>query len=210
MKTAQPVIAPFETRQSKRQNVLAIAGSLRHGSYNRLLLANAKALAPEHLEIEQYDALGSIPLFDEDLEQRTGGGPDAVRSLRGLVASADGLLISTPEYNQSMSGVLKNVIDWLSRAGPDEVLIGKPIAIMGASGGRWGTRLAQANLRQVLTATESLVMHQPAVFVAEAARLFDEDGKLSHELTRGQLKNFLLAFARWLELMQTPRPMGVQ
>jgi hypothetical protein len=62
----------------------------------------------------------------------------------------------------------------------------------------------------VLTATESLVMHQPAVFVAEAARLFDEDGKLSHELTRGQLKNFLLAFARWLELMQTPRPMGVQ
>src|SRR6266516_4615200 len=165
--------------ESRRWKVLAIAGSLRSGSYNQLLLANARTLVPHHLQIHPYDDLASIPLFDEDLEQRTSGGPDSVKALRVLVAEADGLLISTPEYNQSMSGVLKNVIDWLSRGGPEEVLIGKPIAIMGASGGRWGTRLAQANLRQVLTATESLVMPQPAVFVAEAAKVFDEHGQLT-------------------------------
>ncbi len=167
-------------------------------------------MSPAHLEIRLYDELASIPLFDADLEQRTAGGPDSVKALRVLVAEAEGLLISTPEYNQSMSGVLKNAIDWLSRAGPEEVLIGKPIAIMGASGGRWGTRLAQANLRQVLTATESLVMPQPAVFLAEAAKLFDEQGELSHDLTRKQLEKFVLAFSRWLELMETSRLLKAQ
>ena len=198
-------VAPAIERHSRVRRVLAIAGSLRSGSYNRLLLANARTLAPPQLEILPYSELASIPLFDEDLEQGTGGGPDSVKALRVLVAAADGLLISTPEYNQSMSGVMKNVIDWLSRAGPEEVLIGKPIAVMGASGGRWGTRLAQANLRQVLTATESLVMPQPAVFIAEAARVFDEHGQLTQDLTRKQLEKFLLAFSRWIELMETPR-----
>ena len=192
-------------RRSRVRRVLAIAGSLRSGSYNRLLLANAQTLSPPQLEIQPYNELASIPLFDEDLEHRTGGGPDSVKALRVLVTAADALLISTPEYNQSMSGVLKNVIDWLSRAGPEEVLIGKPIAVMGASGGRWGTRLAQANLRQVLTATESLVMPQPSVFIAEAARVFDEHGQLAQDLTRKQLEKFLVAFSRWIELMEMPR-----
>ena len=198
-------LAPAIQRHPRVRRVLAVAGSLRSGSYNRLLLANAQTLSPAQLEIQPYNELASIPLFDEDLEHRTGGGPDSVKGLRVLVTAADALLISTPEYNQSMSGVLKNVIDWLSRAGPDEVLIGKPMAIMGASGGRWGTRLAQANLRQVLTATESLVMPQPAVFIAEAARVFDEHGHLTHDQTRKQLENFLGAFSRWIELMEMPR-----
>lgn len=204
MNASSPAV-PATEQVARVRRVLAIAGSLRSESYNRLLLANARTLAPPQLEIHAYSELALIPLFDEDLEQRTGGGPDVVKALRVLVASADGLLISTPEYNQSMSGVLKNVIDWLSRAGPEEVLIGKPIAIMGASGGRWGTRLAQANLRQVLTATESLVMPQPAVFIAEAARLFDEHGQLTQDLTRKQLEKFLIAFSRWMELIETPR-----
>jgi chromate reductase len=207
MNASQPVGGGIEQRAWR---VLAIAGSLRSGSFNRLLLSNARTLAPPQLEIQLYNELASIPLFDEDLETRTSGGPDPVKSLRLLVAAADGLLISTPEYNQSMSGVLKNVIDWLSRAGPEEVLIGKPIAIMGASGGRWGTRLAQANLRQVLTATESLVMPQPALFIAEAARFFDENGQLTQDLTRRQLEKFLLAFSRWLELMGAPRLLKAQ
>jgi chromate reductase, NAD(P)H dehydrogenase (quinone) len=127
-------------------------------------------------------------------------------ALRAVVRRADGILISTPEYNQSMSGVLKNAVDWLSRPGPDEVLIGKPIAIMGASGGRWGTRLAQANLRQVLTATESLVMPQPAIFVAESAKVFDDTGALLNDVLRQQLQKFMAAFDDWLSLAQT----GVQ
>ena len=184
--------------------VLAIPGSLRLGSYNRLLLANARALAPQQLTIVQYEHLGSIPLLDEDLEARTEGGPGVVKSLRAEVRAADALLISTPEYNQSLPGVLKNAIDWLSRAGPDEVLIGKPIGIMGASAGRWGTRLAQANLRQALTATESFVMPQPAVFLAEAAKAFDEAGQLVQDQTRQQLENFMSAFSLWIERMRAP------
>src|SRR5581483_11429227 len=98
--------------------------------------------------IELADA-PALPLFDEDLEPATLGGPDAVRQLRAQVAAGDGLLIATPEYNQSLPGVLKNAIDWLSRPWPDEVLAGKPVAVIGASSGRWGARLAQAALRQV-------------------------------------------------------------
>src|SRR6266513_3588456 len=197
-----PIGAAVEAR-SRVRRALAIAGSLRSGSYNRLLLANARTMTPAYLEIRSYDDLASIPLFNEDLEQRTGGGPDSVKALRVLVVEADGLLISTPEYNQSMSGVLKNVIDWLSRAGPEEVLIDKPIAIMGAAGGRWGTRLAQANLRQVLTATESLVMPQPAIFVAESGKVFSAEGALVNDLVRKQLEGFMQAFADWLTLMAT-------
>ena len=184
-----------------RHHVLAIAGSLRQRSYNRILLQNARTLSPPELDLELYSDLASIPLFDEDLEFQTGGGPPPVKRLRAKVKAADGLLISTPEYNQSMPGVLKNAIDWLSRPGPEEVLMEKPVAIVGASGGRWGTRLAQANLRQVLTATESLVMPQPAIFVAESAKVFDDDGALTNDLLRKQLEKFLRAFADWLRLM---------
>ncbi len=186
---------------SPRHHVLAIAGSLRQRSYNRMLLQTARAVSPPELDIELYADLASIPLFDEDHERQTSGGPPSVKRLRAKVKAADGLLISTPEYNQSMPGVLKNAIDWLSRPGPEEVLIEKPVAIVGASGGRWGTRLAQANLRQVLTATESLVMPQPAIFVAESAKVFGDDGALTNDLLRKQLENFLRAFAGWLRLM---------
>src|SRR5437868_12684797 len=153
--------------------LLAVPGSLRKHSYNRLLLQAAAELGSDDVSIVRYDELGSLPLFDEDLEKATGGGPEPVRRLRDQVASADGLLIATPEYNHSFPGVLKNAIDWLSRPAPEEVLAGKPIAVIGASGGPWGTRLAQGALRQVLYATESLVMPNPALFVREAGRLFD-------------------------------------
>jgi chromate reductase, NAD(P)H dehydrogenase (quinone) len=184
--------------------VLGIAGSLRSGSYNRRLLSTAAECAPEGMSVRLAD-LAAIPLFDEDLEQATGGGPEPVRRLREQVASADGLLIATPEYNQSIPGVLKNAVDWLSRPEPGAALIGKPVAIIGASGGRWGTRLAQAALRQTLTAAESLVLPQPALYVREAARLFDEDGRLTHDPTREQLRQVLSAFARWIGLL---RPHG--
>jgi len=186
-----------------RKHLLAISGSLRKGSYNSMLLRAATALTPAEIAVEVYESLAAIPLFDEDVEARSNGGPP-VMDLRAAVRAADGLLISTPEYNQSMSGVLKNAIDWLSRPGPDEVLIGKPIAMMGASGGRWGTRLAQANLRQVLTATESLVMPQPAIFVAGASKVFGDHGQLLDDLLRQQLGKFMIAVADWLSLVGRP------
>src|SRR5213083_295884 len=184
-------------------SILAIAGSIRQGSYNRLLLESATSGATADMTIRIYDELGTLPLFGEDSEKATGGtGPDAVVRLRRAVALADGLLISTPEYNQSVPGVLKNALDWLSRAGPDEVLIGKPVAVIGASAGRWGTRLAQAAVRQTLYATESVVLPAPAMFVRDASEIFDEAGHLTNKTVRDQLDGVLAAFDRWISLVR--------
>src|ERR1051325_2041730 len=109
-----------------KRHLLGIAGSLRRGSYNRVLLRAASAVSPPDIGLEIYDGIAGLPLFDEDLEARTTGGPPAVKQLRDQVRAAAGLVIATPEYNQSMAGVLKNAIDWLSRPAPDEVLIKKP------------------------------------------------------------------------------------
>ncbi len=183
--------------QTKR--IVALAGSLRRNSFNRRLIEAAAELAPPGLEIRVYADLAAIPLFDEDLEEETGGGPEAVRQLRQEIAAADGLLLATPEYNQSIPGVLKNVLDWLSRAAPEEVLNNKPVAVIGATAGRWGTRLAQAALRQVLYATGSLVLPAPNLYAAGAERLFDPEGRLTDPATRRQLAAVLAAFAMWIE-----------
>ena len=193
------------SRPVAMKRVLALPGSIRRGSYNRLLLTAAVECAPAGMAVLIYDELASIPLFNEDLELATGSGPDVVRRLRRQVASADGLLFATPEYNQSIPGVLKNAIDWLSRPGPDEVLVGKPVAVIGASSGRWGTRLAQSALRQVLYATESLVMVKPGMYVREAERLFDEAGRLVDQSTRKLLEAVLAVFANWIDLVAPDR-----
>lgn len=192
------------------KSVLALPGSLRRGSYNRLLLEAAVGCAPAWMAVLIYDELESIPPFNEDLELATGSGPDVVRRLRRQVTSADGLLIATPEYNHSIPGVLKNAIDWLSRPGPEEVLVGKPVAVIGASRGRWGTRLAQNSLRQVFYATESLVLPKPAMFVREAERLFDEGGGLVDQPTRELLEAVLAAFANWIDLVAPGRRSGIR
>ena len=185
--------------------VLALPGSLRRDSFNRRLLEAAAELAPAGMTLQLRDGLRGLPLFDEDLERETHGGPAPVQQLRAQVASADALLIATPEYNQSFPGVLKNGLDWLSRPGPAEVLVGKPVALVGATAGRWGTRLAQAGLRQVLTATEALVLPAPGMYVREAERLFDGNGQLRDEATREQLRELLRAFALWIERVAQAR-----
>jgi chromate reductase len=187
---------------SPRHNVLALAGSLRRGSYNRLLLMAAAADAPPGMQLKVYDELASVPLFSEDVEAEAV--PAGVQRLRERVRSADAVLIATPEYNQSIPGVLKNAIDWLSRP-PQEVLVGKPIAVIGASAGRWGTRLAQSHLRHVLYATEALVMPQPSLFLAGAASLFDGAGRLDDEQTSRALRELLVAFHGWIRRSGTPR-----
>jgi chromate reductase len=186
--------------------VLAIAGSLRRDGCNSRLLDAAARAAPARMRIVRHD-LREVPLFDEDLERDTGGGPAGVRALREAVAGADGLLIATPEYNQSIPGVLKNALDWLSRPAPAAVLVGKPAAILGASPGRWGTRLAQAALRQVLAATESAVMPAPMLFVRDAAQAFDTNGTLADAAVDASLHRLLDAFAGWIEAIggEVPR-----
>lgn len=179
--------------------ILALSGSLRRNGYNRRLLEQAALLAPPRLAIEVYDELAAVPLFDEDLEAATAGGPDGVRRLRAAVAAADGLLIATPEYNQSLPGVLKNALDWLSRSAPDAVLAGKPVAITGASSGRWGTRLAQTALRHVLTACGANVMPAPMLFMRDAAQAFDADGQLVDAGARAGLDALLVALEDWTD-----------
>jgi chromate reductase, NAD(P)H dehydrogenase (quinone) len=176
-------------------DVLGIAGSLRRDSFNRRLLQAAVEIAAPEMHVQLYDHLASVPLFSEDIE--AAALPAGVQHLREQVARADAVLIATPEYNQSVPGVLKNAIDWLSRP-PDECLANKPVAVIGATAGRWGTRLAQSHLRHVLYATEALVMPRPSLFIAGAADLFDVDGHLVDERTSQALHQLLLAFGAWI------------
>jgi chromate reductase len=135
-------------------------------------------------------------MFNEDDEHDLA---DGVKPLRHAVAKADGLLIATPEYNHSFPGVLKNAIDWLSR-GTDSVLAGKPMAVIGASTGSWGTRLAQAALRQVLTATEARVMPGPMLFVARASDRLGVDGQLHDPELTESLSALVAHLGDWITL----------
>lgn len=193
------------------RRVLCLAGSLRRDSWNRRLLRAAMAQAPATLQLDVYDALAAVPLFDEDLEQLEPAGPAGVQALRAAIAAADGLVIATPEYNHAIPGVLKNTLDWLSRESPaGDVLSEKPVAVLGASSGPWGTRLAQASLRQVHTCG-ALVMPAPTLFVASAASRFDTDGMLTDPATAQSLQGFMLAFERWMARVAPPlaRPESV-
>ena len=151
--------------------IVAIAGSLRAGSLNRMLAHAASELSPPAMTLAVFDELDRIPLFNEDLETSEPEGPGSVAKLRLQTSHAAGLLFATPEYNQSISGVMKNVVDWLSRPEGDSVLDGKPAAVIGATTGPWGTRYAQKELRHVLTAAGAIVMPQPMLFVPNAERV---------------------------------------
>ena len=184
--------------------IAAIAASLRAGSWNGRLVAAAAGVALPGLELFVVPDLAAIPLFDEDLEAADPAGPRGVRALRRAVADADGVLISTPEYNQSIPGVTKNLVDWLSRPEGAGVLDGKPVAITGATTGPWGTRYAQKELRHALTAIGALVMPQPMLFVPRAATMFDEAGALVDPYLQRQLADFVQSFQAWIHLVGSP------
>ena len=175
--------------------VLGLVGSLRAGSLNRGLMDAAREMAPElGVEITVFDRLREIPLYDGDVEAQ--GDPDAVGELKAAVRAADALLIASPEYNYSVPGVLKNAVDWVSRPPPETPLRGKPAAILGASTGMSGTMRMQHHLRQVLAATQTLVMVAPEVVIPRAAERF-VDGRLADESTRELLRKQLSALRAW-------------
>jgi len=179
--------------------VVGIAGSLRQQSFNRALLRAARELAPERLDIEIHDLL-EIPLFNEDVE--SAGTPSAVLRLREAIGAADGLLISTPEYNHGVPGVLKNAIDWLSRPPRAAVLAGKPTALVGASVGMTGSARGQSQLRQSFVFTDTPAMLQPEILVARAREKFDAEGRLIDESTQRYLRRFLDSFVVWIERLR--------
>jgi chromate reductase, NAD(P)H dehydrogenase (quinone) len=188
-------------------HVLGIAGSLRRGSYNRALLREAIASAPDGMGIEAFDLAG-LPLYDGDVEQE--GDPSAVVALKDAIRGADALLIATPEYQHGVPGVLKNALDWASRPPKDPPLGRKPVAIMGASTGAYGTARAQADLRKTLVYNDALVLQRPEVMVPKAASAFDADGRLTDENARTFLRRLLGNLLAWTRLVRTWDPPGAR
>jgi chromate reductase len=178
--------------------ILGIAGSLRRGSFNMSALRAAQELAPAGMTIDIFD-ISAIPLYNEDVKVQ--GFPPVVADLRARIKAADGLLLATPEYNYSTSGVLKNVIDWASRP-PEHPFDGKPIALMGASGGALGTARAQYHLRQMFIFLNAHILNRPEVMIGGAASKFDAEGKLTDQATRDFLVTMLTAFKAWIEKLR--------
>jgi len=174
--------------------VAAFAGSLRKDSYNRALLRAAVELAPAQLRIVVLD-LSHVPLYNMDLETAL---PDQVVKLRESIRAADGLLVATPEHNYTLSGVTKTVIEWASRPPNDSVLDGKPVAVMGATTGGFGTVRAQAHFRDMAPEAGFFVMLDPELRLTRARDKFDAAGVLGDERTREELREFLTAFAAWI------------
>jgi len=176
--------------------VLGLSGSLRRESRNTALLHAATALAPEGMTIEPA-TLHGIPLYDGDVEASEGI-PEPVTRLAERIAAADAVLIVSPEYNYSMPGVLKNGLDWLSRVkGP--TFAGKPLAIMGASPGRFGTVRMQHHLRQALLFTQAHVLPKPEVMLGGAGDLFDAADALVDATAQKQVRRQLEALAAAVE-----------
>jgi chromate reductase len=174
--------------------LLAIIGSLRRDSYNRMVFRAVLESLPEGVSISEAPIRG-LPLYDDDLRLEQGY-PAAARRLREQIAAADAVLFITPEYNYSVPGVLKNAIDWASRP-PDQPFKGKPVAIMGASTGMVGTARMQYHLRQSMVFVEALPLARPEVLIPFAADKFDDEGRLVDERTREALRAQLQALVAW-------------
>ena len=178
--------------------ILGISGSLRAGSFNTALLRAAQELAPAGMALE-VATLHGIPLYDGDLEQRDGS-PPAVQALKAKVLASDGLLLATPEYNNGIPGVFKNAIDWLSRPGSGiPALFGdRPVAVIGASLGGFGTILAQTAWLPVLRTLGCRQWAGGRLLVSRAGQAFGEDGTLQDDKVRAQLGAFVQGFAAHL------------
>ncbi|MEX0709184.1 MAG: NADPH-dependent FMN reductase [Woeseia sp.] len=177
--------------------ILGLSGSLREQSYNTALLNTARTLAGPDMEID-VATLHEIPLYDGDRE-RDDGVPEAVTRLKERIKASDGLLIASPEYNNSMPGVLKNAIDWLSRPPHDiaEVFGDRPVAVIGASPGGFGTILAQNAWLPVLRTLGTRQWFGGRLMVSKAGNVFDDDGAMTDDATRTKLKEFLEGFAEF-------------
>jgi NAD(P)H-dependent FMN reductase len=177
--------------------VLGISGSLRRGSYNSALLRAAARLMPEDATLE-VASLRGIPLYDGDVEAQ--GIPAAVSQLKEALVAADGVLLATPEYNNSIPGVFKNTIDWLSRPSSDikRVFGGRAFAIMGASPSGFGTTLSQAAWLPVMRTLGTQTWFGGRLLVARAAGVFDEGGAFKDATVEEQLKQFLAGYVSFL------------
>jgi NAD(P)H-dependent FMN reductase len=178
--------------------IVGISGSLRRGSFNTALLRAAAEVAPAGVSIEVRTIHG-IPLYDADIENGPGI-PEAVRVLKDAIAASNGVLLVTPEYNNSIPGVFKNAIDWLSRPDTDiaRVFRGRPVAIMGASPGRFGTTLSQAAWLPVIRTLGMRPWFDERLLVFEARKMFDEAGRLTDPHARERMVKFVEGYCAFI------------
>ncbi len=180
-------------------HILGISGSLRKHSFNTASLRACLDLLPAGVTMSIFD-IAAIPLYNEDVREQ--GFPQAVQEFRSQIAATDALLIATPEYNYSIPGVLKNAIDWASRP-PEQVFDGKPIALMGATPGGFGTSRSQYHLRQVFVYLNGLVLNRPEVMISAAQKKIDANDKLTDAVLIEQLGKLLTALTDWTNRIKT-------
>lgn len=172
--------------------VLAVSGSLRSNSHNTQILRAAAEVAPEEIEVELWDGVRDLPLYDQDLE--AGELPEAVERLRADWSAADAILFATPEYNGSVPGVLKNAVDWASRPMRESALTNKTVAVVGASPGQFGAMWAQADLRKILGTAGARVVGDELP-VARVHEKLDAEGRLLDGELEGRLRLLLETLA---------------
>ncbi len=179
--------------------IIGISGSLRKGSFNSALLRAAVELAPAGCTIE-IGSIHGIPLYDGDVEEANGV-PVEVTELQDRIAAADGLLLTTPEYNNSMPGVLKNAVDWLTRP-PNEVprvFHGKPVAIIGATPGGFGTVLGQNAWLPVMRTLSTKMFTGSRLMVSGANKVFNDKGQLEDAAVRERLTAYINDFVGFID-----------
>jgi chromate reductase len=178
-------------------NVISICGSLRKGSYNRMVMNALPALAPEGMKISEAPPLNEFPLYNADIQNSTGF-PAPVQKLADAIRAADGVIINTPEYNFGVPGGLKNAIDWVSRL-QNQPFIGKPVALQSASPGPVGGARVQYDLRRTMVFLDAMTLNKPEIFIGNCAqRIDDKTGKITDEQTVGFIKQQLAAFAKFI------------
>jgi len=178
-------------------NIVAICGSLRKGSFNRMLMEALASFAPAGMSIKEAPSFADLPLYNADI-QNGPGFPAAVGALAEAIRAADGVIFCTPEYNFSIPGGLKNAIDWVSRL-PNQPFAGKPIAIQSASPGPLGGARVQYDLRRSMVFLDALTLNKPEIFVGSCAAKIDEKtGELKDDTTRTLVKQQLEAFATFV------------
>jgi len=182
----------------KALNVITICGSLRKGSYNRMVMNLLPSWAPANLKISEAPPFSEFPLYNADV-QNSSGFPAPVQTLADAIRAADGVIFVSPEYNYSIPGGLKNAIDWVSRL-PNQPFANKPVMMISAAAGILGGGRMQYDLRRCMIFLDALTMNKPEVFIGGAMQKFDEKtGQLKDEQAVGFIKQQLAAFAKFIE-----------
>jgi chromate reductase len=178
-------------------NVISICGSLRKGSYNRIVMNLLPGYAPAGLKITEAPSFADFPIYNADIQNSTGF-PASVQKLAEAVRAADGVIFVSPEYNYSIPGGLKNALDWVSRV-PNQPFAGKPIALISAAAGILGGGRMQYDLRRCMIFLDALTMNKPEIFIGNApSRIDDKTGQIKDEQTIGFIKQQLEAFAKFI------------